>query len=55
MRVNEGCFGFDGRERFQEMVSAMDAVFAVDDLVGPREAFVPAKKDDTETDKENEG
>lgn len=37
--VYQGCMGFDGRERFNEMVLAMDAVLEIDDWVGPREAF----------------
>lgn len=37
--VYQGCMGFDGRDRFNEMVLAMDAVLDIDDWIGPREAF----------------
>ena len=40
--VYGGCMGFDGRERFDAMIAAMDAVLDIDDLVGPREAFYGA-------------
>lgn len=39
VNLYEGCFGFEGRERFQEMVAAMEAVLDIDDWVGPREQF----------------
>lgn len=44
VRLYQGCMGFEGRERFDEMVSAMDAVLDVDDLVGPRDAFYDANE-----------
>ncbi|MEO1137172.1 MAG: DUF6438 domain-containing protein [Pseudomonadota bacterium] len=37
--VYQGCMGFEGRERFNEMVLAMDAVLDIDDWIGPRESF----------------
>ena len=35
--VYGGCIDFDGRERWVEMVEAIDAVLDIGDLVGPRE------------------
>ncbi len=40
----QGCMGFDERERFNEMVLAMDAVLDIDALIGPREDFYGAKE-----------
>lgn len=39
VNVYQGCRDFDGRARFEAMVAEMDAVFDVDDFVGPRENF----------------
>ncbi len=39
VRVYEGCMGFEGRERFEAMVAAMDAILDIDDFVGPRDVF----------------
>ncbi len=39
VNLYQGCFDFEGRERFEEMVAAMDAVLDVDKWVGPREKF----------------
>ena len=39
VRVDEGCAGFEGRERFYAMLSAMEAVLDIEEFVGPREAF----------------
>jgi hypothetical protein len=39
VRLYQGCFGFDGRERFDEMLLAMDTVLDIDDWIGPREDF----------------
>ena len=36
--------GFDERERFNEMVLAMDAVLDIDAWIGPREDFYGAKE-----------
>ena len=44
VRVYEGCIGFEGRDRFDAMVAAMDAILDIDDLVGPREDFYGAKE-----------
>ena len=41
--VYQGCRGFDGRERFEEMVAQMDAVFDIEDWIGPREDFYGAE------------
>ena len=43
--VYEGCFGFEGRDRFEAMVAAMDDVFDIDDMVGPREMFLGGDED----------
>jgi hypothetical protein len=37
--VYQGCGGFEGRARFDEMVAAMETVLDIDDLIGPREDF----------------
>ncbi len=42
--VYQGCMGFEGRERFDEMVTKLDAVLALDDMIGPREDFYGAKE-----------
>lgn len=35
----QGCSGFEGEERFEEMVAAMDAMLDIDDWIGSREQF----------------
>ena len=39
VNVDRGCVSFDGRERFDEMLAAIDAVLDIKDLIGPRDAF----------------
>ena len=43
VNLYQGC-RFDGRESFDEMVLAMDAVLDIDDMIGPREDFYGAKE-----------
>lgn len=40
----QGCFEFDGRERFDAMVAEIDEVLALDDWVGEREQFYGSGK-----------
>ncbi|PQA89147.1 hypothetical protein CW354_04160 [Marinicaulis flavus] len=40
----QGCMGFDGRERLDEMILEIDAVLDLDDFIGPREAFYGAEE-----------
>ncbi|GJL91954.1 DUF6438 domain-containing protein [Hyphococcus sp.] len=44
VRLYQGCFGMDGREQFDEMLTELDAVLDIDDLIGPREDFYGAKE-----------
>jgi hypothetical protein len=44
VRLDQGCMGFDGRERFDEMVLKIDEVLNLDDWIGPREDFYGAKE-----------
>ena len=40
----QGCAGFEARERLEQMIAEIDALLAIDDLVGPREDFYGAKE-----------
>lgn len=40
----QGCVGFEARERLEQMIVEIDALLAIDDLVGPREDFYGAKE-----------
>ena len=42
--VYQGCMGFDGRDRFDDMVLAMDEVLDLGDMIGPRDAFMAAEE-----------
>ena len=42
--VNLGCAGFDGRDRFEAMVAAIEEVLDIDSWIGPREDFYGAKE-----------
>ncbi|MEQ8934384.1 MAG: DUF6438 domain-containing protein [Amphiplicatus sp.] len=44
VRFDLGCFGFDGRERLEKMISEIDAVMALDEWIGPREDFMGARE-----------
>lgn len=44
VRLYQGCFGMEGREQFDEMIVEIDALLAIDDLIGPREDFYGAKE-----------
>lgn len=43
VRLYQGCFGMEGREQFDDMVTQLDAVLDLGDLIGPREDFYGAK------------
>ena len=40
----QGCVGFEGREKLDEMIVEIDALLEIDDWIGPREDFY-GKKD----------
>lgn len=45
VRFDQGCMGFEGRDRLEAMIAEMDAVLALDEWIGPREQFMGGTKD----------
>jgi hypothetical protein len=43
VRFDLGCFGFEGRERLEEMIAEFDAVLDLDEWIGPREPHFGAR------------